>query len=86
MQKQTDGKYHSKYSYHPYYKLYKDKMAGGRKTYKAKYSNNYTKNNYSKEVRSKSHSYKKIAQRVKHRIKYNDEELYPSNVPVSSNY
>ena len=86
MQKQADGKYHSKYSYHPYYKLYRDKMAGGRKTYKAKYSYHHSKNNYSKKVSSSNHSYKKIAQRVKHRVKYNDEDLYPSNVPASSNY
>ena len=81
IQKQANGKYYSKYSYHPYYKLYRDKMAGRNKEYKPKYSHHYTK-----ELNSNSHSFRKISQRIKHRIKYNDEDLYPSNVPASSNY
>ncbi len=86
MPKGADGKYHSKYSYHPYYKLYKDKMAGGGKRYKTKYSYHYSNDNHSKKIHPTRYSYKKIAQRVKHRVKYNDEDLYPSNVPASSNY
>ena len=86
MPKQADGKYRSKYSYHPYYKLYRNRMIKGEKKYKYKYSYHNSNRSNSKTKISKKHAYKRVPKRIKHRIKHNNEELYPSNVPASSNY
>jgi hypothetical protein len=70
MPKQSDGKYHSKYSYHPYYNLYSHKMSKKKKT---SYITVHTKKSY-KQYRPKKHS----------KVSYNDEDKYPSNVPANS--
>jgi len=50
MPKQSDGKYHTKYSYHPYYDLYSTKMAGSKKTYKSKKASHSSKSLSSSKV------------------------------------
>ena len=57
-----NGKYVSKYSYHPYYDMYPEKMVGRKKRY--------------------NHSYNKSS--TSHRVAYNDDENYPSNVPANN--
>jgi len=66
MTKQSDGRYHTKYSYHPYYDMYSNEMAGSKKTYTPK-KEAYTKTSTSS-----------------HKVVYNDEENYPSNVAANS--
>ena len=65
--KQNNGKYASKYSFHPYYDLYPSKMSGSKKHYSSK-----------KKTSRKSFT-------KSHKVAYNDEEHYPSNMP-SDNY
>jgi len=65
--KQSNGKYHSNYSYHPYYKMYHNKMSG---------------ENQSKYINIKSQ--KKYTKSYKRKVRYNDEDSYPSNVPANS--
>jgi len=77
MHKQTDGKYHTRYSYHPYYKMYQGEMAGGRKS--------YTKTTYQQE-RYKQEDYKKINYHkiIRHKVSYNKIDEAPSNVPIGT--
>ena len=67
MSKQANGKYASKYSFHPYYDMYPNKMSGTKTSYKV---------NNSVAKRSSTPS---------HKVAYNDENRYPSNMP-SDNY
>ena len=68
MTKQADGKYHTKYSYHPYYDLYASKMSKNKKSFNTSRSITIKNKNYSKNMTKK--------------VSYNDEEKYPSNVPA----
>jgi len=72
MHKQTDGKYHTRYSYHPYYDMYKQEMSGTKKNYKkiTYQEKNYKKINYRKSI--------------KHKVSYNKIDDAPSNVPIGT--
>jgi len=63
------GKYHTKYSYHPYYDLYGNKMSGSTPTQK---------------IKQKKMKNKKIAkkQKLKSKHKFNESDFFPSNIPA----
>jgi hypothetical protein len=77
MHKQTDGKYHTKYSYHPYYKMYREEMAGGRRS---DTSITYRQKQYKQEDYNRVNYRKKL----KHKVSYNIIDDAPSNVPIGT--
>jgi len=79
LQKQSDGKYHTQYSYHPYFDKYTKKMAPMQKRYMGEPL--AIKHTYSKKKINVS--YAKPKKRVfQNQIAYNDENKYPSNIPI----
>jgi len=86
--KQADGKYHSQYSYHPYFKMYNNnRIIQTKHSLKSKKSNYYNEEPRYQTYREAYHPPKikipkKKLQRIIKRVKYNDEDNYPSNVPT----
>ena len=95
--KQGDGKYHSQYSYHPYFKMYNNNIIATKRyspatkqTYYHRqepiYSAKDELSNYNTYQRTyktqRTEVPKKSFKRVIKRVKYNDEDNYPSNVPA----
>lgn len=70
----TNGKYHSKYSFHPYYTMYADKMSNAE--VKPMFSNKrFSKKNFPPQ---KEH----FVKRKKAQNPFNVVDFYPSNVPA----
>jgi len=85
LQKHSDGKYHTQYSYHPYFNMYNKKIA----LIKKRDTNNYFVRKPSYIVTKKKSQIfytkpkKKVLKKVFHsKVAYNDEDRYPSNVPI----
>ena len=89
--KQGDGKYHSEYSYHPYFKMYDNDIVAIRKdasrvqqSYYHRQEPTYSAKDELSSYRTYQPSYtpQKSFKRVMQRVKHNDEDNYPSNVPA----
>jgi len=93
MPKQADGRYQTQYSYHPYYSLYGDEITKSkprresriqyRPLSKLKYEQTdkpyYKKEHTQREETSYFNRFTKRRTRV---LSNDDEEKYPSNVPI----
>jgi len=87
MPKQADGKYHTQYSYHPYFKMHKNTIATTNNyspkvqpiSYHAKNTPpNYLKSYQPQKIKAPQKRFKSVIKEIKH----NDEENYPSNIPA----